>query len=163
MKIAKATKSLTIVEVWLLLKLFENPDAKYSQKQLVKETCSEGLNDLKNRPIEKFIYNMMLDDLITHESSEPNKYSISQNGIIFVRQNLTEQVITCCNPEMHPGVIERQEDIRRFQSHIRQLKSLKEKITYIVDYFLDDKSFIELFFKAFKIAIKITDHGTLVD
>jgi len=131
---------LTILQIWFLFKLFQNEDRWYTSKQLLKEVCKEGLGDFGMNSDPSIPLDALKDSGLLNHHSMGGKYSISNFGIIFTRQNFIDKI----TPTWSDINELEKTDLKAIQKFFNKIitMELPKKIIYIVDEFVKNKDLL---------------------
>lgn len=95
-------------QAWVLFRLFDDQDHKYRAKDLLNQCCDSAITDLKSNgdAWKRELAELERSSLVYRDLGD---YTISETGIIYVRQNLAalERV---CNDSSVPKDVEYKEN-----------------------------------------------------
>lgn len=143
---------LNNIQIWILIKFFENAGTWYNKNSILKEMCMESINDITNENLTIYLHLFKDHGLLKHNALT-SKYIITFEGIKFVRVSIidiiqpTDNDITDLDQdhELYPKLYD-------FLSSAAKINGEK-KISYISTSFLASSALIKLIFDLLRLGV----------
>ena len=120
--------TLTPFQMWCVFLMFKNNPISYAPKELLMECCDSAISQLDPNHIDDELNYLSKEARLLDELSN-ERYVISNEGIVVVRQKITNIIDACKNNKIKKEIIQQQDQALSVSLNNKS-PELKEAIVY---------------------------------